>query len=170
MYERCSTASIRAIDTYVGAMIIRLAAPLSALLAVWGCAGAGSADVGYPDGTTLHTMAVEGLNRALPAVQAQWSGHGRPAQSSCRTAGSGPTTKTKSLTPEINWPTGPSSSLPIQTVSAEPGTQGCGGQPARDGVDDVGFITVMVGEISASMPAAHHIRRRCCTSTAPPTC
>ena len=49
-----------------------------------------------------------------------------------------------------NWPTARSSSSPIPTVWAGPGTStaDCCGRPARENIDDVGFINAVVNDIS----------------------
>ena len=44
-------------------MLVRLTALLGVLLALSGCSAAHRAETGFPNGTSVHTMAFGGLNR-----------------------------------------------------------------------------------------------------------
>ena len=51
-------------------MLGRLTALLGVLLALSGCPGAGRTETGFPDGTSLHTMAFGGLDRTYRVYKA----------------------------------------------------------------------------------------------------
>ena len=57
-------------NPYVWCMLVRLIALLGVLLALSGCSGAGRTETGFPDGTSVHTMAFGGLNRSYRVYKA----------------------------------------------------------------------------------------------------
>ena len=50
-------------------MLVRLTALLGVLLALSGCSAAARPQTGFPDGTSLHTMAFGGLDRTYRVYQ-----------------------------------------------------------------------------------------------------
>ncbi|MDT7740437.1 MAG: polyhydroxybutyrate depolymerase, partial [Mycobacterium sp.] len=50
-------------------MLVRLTALLGMLLALSGCSAAARTETGFPDGTSLHTMAFGGLDRIYRVYQ-----------------------------------------------------------------------------------------------------
>ena len=107
--------------------------------------------MGFPDGTSLHTMTFGGLNRSYrvyqPAALAAAaplvvmlhgvSGNGEQAENSY---GWDPLADSAKFV--VAYPDG---------VGRAWNGHGCCGQPARENIDDVGFITAMVGQISAAL-------------------
>jgi polyhydroxybutyrate depolymerase len=132
-------------------MLVRLTALLGVLLALSGCPGAARTETGFPDGTSLHTMTFGGLNRSYrvyqPAALAAAaplvvmlhgaSGNGEQAENSY---GWDPLADSAKFV--VAYPDG---------VGRAWNGHGCCGQPARENIDDVGFITAMVGQISAAL-------------------
>jgi polyhydroxybutyrate depolymerase len=131
-------------------MVVRLTALLGVLLALSGCSAART-QTGFPDGTSVHTMAFGGVNRsyrvyhpaglaaAAPLVVMLHgvSGSGEQAENSY---GWDPLADSAKFV--VAYPDG---------VERAWNGHGCCGQPARENIDDVGFITAMVGEISATL-------------------
>jgi polyhydroxybutyrate depolymerase len=132
-------------------MHVRLIAMLGVLLTVVGCSAAARTESGFPDGTSLHTMAFGGLDRTYrvyrPAGLAASaplvvmlhgvSGSGEQAENSY---GWDPLADSAKFV--VAYPDG---------VGRAWNGHGCCGQPAHENIDDVGFITAMVGQISAAM-------------------
>jgi len=131
-------------------MLVRLTALLGVLLALSGCPGAGRTETGFPNGTSVHTMAFGGLNRTyrvykpagLPAAPLVVmlhgvSGDGEQAENSY---GWDPLADSAKFV--VAYPDG---------VGRAWNGHGCCGRPARENIDDVGFITAMVGQISAAL-------------------
>ena len=106
----------------------------------------------YPDGTTVHTMSFGGLNRSYrvhepPGLSAAAplvvmlhgaTGDGRQAETSYGWDQLADSTKFI-----VAYPDG---------IGRSWNGHGCCGKAARDNIDDVGFITAMVGQISAALP------------------
>jgi polyhydroxybutyrate depolymerase len=132
-------------------MHVRLIAMLGVLLTVLGCSAATRTETGFTDGTSLHTMAFGGLDRtyrvyrpaglaaAAPLVVMLHgvSGSGEQAEN---TYGWDPLADSAKFV--VAYPDG---------VGRAWNGHGCCGRAARENVDDVGFITAMVGQISAAM-------------------
>jgi polyhydroxybutyrate depolymerase len=131
--------------------MVRLAAVLGVLLAISGCAAAGSADLGYRDGASVHSITVGGLNRtyrlyrptalplSAPLVVMLHGGFGNGEQAEKSYGWDQLADSAKFI---VAYPDG---------IGRAWNVHGCCGQPAREGVDDVGFITAMVGQISDSL-------------------
>src|SRR5271156_3525397 len=131
-------------------MLVRLTALLGVLLALSGCPGAARTETGFPDGTSLHTMTFGGLNRSYrvyqPAALAAAaplvvmlhgaSGTGEQAENSY---GWDPLADSAKFV--VAYPDG---------VGRAWNGHGCCGQPARENIGDVGFITAVVGQVSAA--------------------
>jgi polyhydroxybutyrate depolymerase len=132
-------------------MLVRLTALLGVLLALSGCSAPARTEIGFPHGTSLHTMAFGGLDRtyrvyqpaglaaAAPLVVMMHgvSGSGEQAENSY---GWDPLADSAKFV--VAYPDG---------VGRAWNAHGCCGRPARENVDDVGFITAMVGQISAAL-------------------
>ena len=132
-------------------MLVRLTALVGVLLAVSGCSATARNETRFPDGTSLHTMAFGGLDRTYRVYQPAGlaaaaplvvmlhgvSGSGEQAENSY---GWDPLADSAKFV--VAYPDG---------VGRAWNGHGCCGQPARENVDDVGFITAMVGQISAAM-------------------
>lgn len=132
-------------------MLVRLTALLGMLLALSGCSAAARTNAGFTDGTSLHTMAIGGLDRTYrvyrPAGLAATaplvvmlhgvSGSGEQAENSY---GWDPLADSARFV--VAYPDG---------VGRSWNGHGCCGRAARENIDDVGFITAMVGQISAAV-------------------
>jgi polyhydroxybutyrate depolymerase len=134
-------------------MIVRLIALLGVLLALSGCSGKHrTEEPRLPDGTTVHTMAFGGLDRSyrihkpvglagpVPLVVMLHGafGDGEQAENSYgwdQLADSGKFV--------VAYPDG---------IGHTWNAHGCCGKAEQENIDDVGFITTMVGEISAALP------------------
>ena len=132
-------------------MLARLTALLGVLLVLSGCCAAHRVETGFPVGTGVHTMAFGGLDRtyrvhkpaglaaAAPLVVMLHgvTGNGEQAENSY-----GWDSLADSAKFVVAYPDG---------VERAWNGHGCCGRPARDNIDDVGFITAMVGQISAAV-------------------
>jgi polyhydroxybutyrate depolymerase len=133
-------------------MLVRLAALLGFLVALSGCSAAKPAETGFPVGSSVHTMTFGGLDRTYrvykpPGLTAMAPlvvmmhgayGSGEQAESSY---GWDPLADSAKFV--VAYPDG---------VDHMWNGRGCCGRPARENIDDVGFITAMVGQISAALP------------------
>jgi polyhydroxybutyrate depolymerase len=133
-------------------MFVRLTALLGVLLALSGCSGPHRTETRLPDGTTVHTMAFGGLDRSyrvhkptgladpapLVVMLHGAFGDGEQAENSY-----GWDQLADSAKFVIAYPDG---------VGHTWNAHGCCGTAASENIDDVGFITTMVGEIGASLP------------------
>ena len=133
-------------------MVIRLTALLSVLLVLSGCSAAKHTVTGFPDGTSVHTMAFGGLDRSyrvhkppglagpapLVVMLHGAFGDGEQAEESY-----GWDQLADSAKFVVAYPNG---------VGATWNAHGCCGKAASENIDDLGFITTMVGEISADIP------------------
>ena len=134
-------------------MIIRLVALVAALVALSACSApsAGQADAGFPNGTSVHTMTFGGLDRtyrvyqpaglpaSAPLVVMLHGGYGDGAQAE-RSYGWDQLADSAKIV--VAYPDG---------IGRAWNVHGCCGRPARDNVDDVGFITAMVGQIEGAI-------------------
>ena len=133
-------------------MLVRLTALLGVLLALSGCSAPARTQTGFPDGTSLHTMAFGGLDRtyrvykpaglaaaAAPLVVMMHGVYGSGEQAE-NSYGWDPLADSAKFV--VAYPDG---------VGRAWNGHGCCGRPARENIDDVGFITAMVGQISAAL-------------------
>jgi polyhydroxybutyrate depolymerase len=133
-------------------MLVRLSALLGVLLALSGCFGAHRAQTGFPDGTSVHTMAFGGLDRSYrvhkppglagpaPLVVMLHGAFGDGEQAENDYGWDALADSAKFV---VAYPNG---------VGATWNGHGCCGKSERENIDDVGFITTMVGQISAGLP------------------
>jgi polyhydroxybutyrate depolymerase len=133
-------------------MLVRVAALLGVLLVLSGCSGGHRDETPVSGGTSVHTMAFGGLDRtyrlhkppgltaAAPLVVMLHgaSGTGEQAEKSY-----GWDQLADSAQFVVAYPDG---------VGHTWNGHGCCGKAMRENVDDVGFITAMVGQISAGLP------------------
>jgi polyhydroxybutyrate depolymerase len=133
-------------------VFVRLTALIGVLLALSSCSPAKTAEARLPDGTSAHTMAFGGLNRtyrvhkppglaaAAPLVVMLHGafGNGEQAENSY-----GWDQLADSAKFVVAYPDG---------VGSTWNGHGCCGKAALENIDDVGFITAMVGQISTSLP------------------
>jgi polyhydroxybutyrate depolymerase len=133
-------------------MFVRLSALLGVLLALSGCSGGHRDETPIPGGTSVHTMAFGGLDRtyrlhkppgltaAAPLVVMLHgaTGTGEQAEKSY-----GWDQLADSAHFVVAYPDG---------VGHSWNGHGCCGKAMREKIDDVGFITAMVGQISADLP------------------
>src|SRR5271155_1088429 len=133
-------------------MLVRLTALLGVLLALSGCAAAHRAETGFPDGTSVHSMAFGGLNRSYRVHKPP--GLAGPAPLVVMLHGAfGDGEQAES---DYGWdPLADSAKFVVaypDGVGATWNGHGCCGKAERENIDDVGFITTMVGQISADLP------------------
>jgi polyhydroxybutyrate depolymerase len=133
-------------------MLVRLTALLGVLLTLSGCSDAQRGETRFPDGTSLHTMAFDGLDRSYrlhkpPGLTAAAplvvmlhgaTGTGEQAENSY-----GWDQLADSAKFVVTYPDG---------IERTWNGHGCCGKAMRENIDDVGFITAMVGQISAGLP------------------
>jgi polyhydroxybutyrate depolymerase len=133
-------------------VFVRLTALLGMLLALSGCSRGHQPETPLPTGTTVHTMPFGGLDRtyrvhrpagltaAAPLVVMLHGafGDGQQAENSY-----GWDQLADNANFVVAYPDG---------VGHTWNAHGCCGTAAQEYIDDVGFITTMVGEISAAMP------------------
>jgi polyhydroxybutyrate depolymerase len=133
-------------------MLVRLTALLGVLLALSGCSAAHRAETRFPDGTSVHTMAFGGLNRSYRVHKPP--GLAGPAPLVVMLHGAfGDGEQAES---DYGWdPLADSAKFVVaypDGVGATWNGHGCCGKSERESIDDVGFITTMVGQISADLP------------------
>jgi polyhydroxybutyrate depolymerase len=133
-------------------MFVRLTALLGVLLALSGCSGGHRDETPLPGGTSVHTMAFGGLDRtyrlhkppgltaAAPLVVML---HGATGTGELAEKSYGWDQLADSAHFVVAYPDG---------VGHTWNGHGCCGKAMRENVDDVGFITAMVGQISAGLP------------------
>ena len=133
-------------------MLVRVAALLGVLLVLSGCSGGHRDETPFPGGTSVHTMAFGGLDRtyrlhkppgltaAAPLVVMLHgaTGTGQQAENSY-----GWDQLADSAKFVVAYPDG---------IGRSWNGHGCCSRAMRENIDDVGFITAMVGEISADLP------------------
>jgi polyhydroxybutyrate depolymerase len=132
-------------------VLVRLTALLGVLLVMSGCSSAHRAETRLPDGTTVHTMAFGGLERtyrvhkpaglaaAAPLVVMLHGGFGDGEQAENSYGWDQLADSAKFV---VAYPYG---------VGSTWNGHGCCGKAALENIDDVGFITAMVGQISATL-------------------
>lgn len=125
---------------------------LGLLVALSGCSGGHRAETPLPDGTTVHTMAFGGLDRtyrvhkppgltaAAPLVVMLHGAFGDGEQAEDSYGWDQVADSAKFV---VAYPDG---------IGRTWNAHGCCGRAEQENIDDVGFITTMVGEISAAMP------------------
>lgn len=138
-------------------MIARLAALLGVLAAVSACMAhsaqpARPATAQFPDGTSLHTITVGGLDRSYRVYKPA----GLPASAPLVVMlhggfGSGRQAETAYGWDQLADSAKFAVAYPDGIGRAWNTGGGCCGRPGRDGVDDVGFITATVGEIGKAV-------------------
>lgn len=134
-------------------VLARLAALIAALLVVAGCAAPGSAaPPGFGQGTTSHAIATggfdrdyrlyvpEGLPSPAPLVVMLHGGFGSAKQAENSYGWDELADGAKFI---VAYPDG---------VGRAWNATGCCGRPARDGVDDVGFVSAVVKDVAANVP------------------
>jgi polyhydroxybutyrate depolymerase len=133
-------------------MLVRVVALVGVLLVLSGCTGGHHGEAPVPGGASVHTIAFGGLDRTYrvhkppgPAAAAPLvvmmhgaSGTGEQAEKSY-----GWDQLADSAHFVVAYPDG---------VGHTWNGHGCCGKAMRDNIDDVGFITAMVGQISADQP------------------
>jgi polyhydroxybutyrate depolymerase len=136
-------------------MITRLATLLAMLLAVSACLASPrdtAAAPGFPEGRSVHTISAGGLDRSYRVYRPA----GLPASAPLVIMLHGGFGSAEQAERAYGWDQLADSAkfvvaYPDGVVRAWNTGGGCCGRPARDGVDDVGFITAVVGDIS------HHV-------------
>src|ERR1700733_12345363 len=133
-------------------MLVRLTALPGVLLVLSGCSAAHRAETGFPDGTSVHTMAFGGLNRSYRVHKPP--GLAGPAPLVVMLHGAfGDAEQAEN---DYGWdPLADSAKFVVaypDGVGATWNGHGCCGKSERESIDDVGFITTMVGQISADLP------------------
>ena len=136
---------------YRGAVSARLAV-LLALLTVVGCsAPSRAAPQGFTIGSTDHALNFGALHRTYRLYLPDGLPPSAPLVVMLHGGSVVPSTP-KGLTAGTNWPTARSSSSPTPMVKAGRGTRTAAvGRPGRENIDDVGFITAAVNDISANI-------------------
>ena len=133
-------------------MFVRLTALLSVLLALSGCSGGHRDETPLPGGTSVHTMAFGGLDRTYrvhkPAGLAAAAPlvvmlHGATGTGELAENSYGWDQLADSAKFVVAYPDG---------IGRAWNGHGCCGKAMRENVDDVGFITALVGQISAGVP------------------
>jgi polyhydroxybutyrate depolymerase len=136
-------------------MTVRVIAALAAVLVLGGCSwsprGTAQPTADFPDGSSVHTINVGGLDRSyrlhkpagLPAsaslVVMLHGGFGSGEQAE-RAYGWDQLADSEKFV--VAYPDG---------IAQAWNVHGCCGRPSRDGIDDVGFITATVDEIARSV-------------------
>ena len=132
-------------------MLLRLTALVGVLFAMLGCSAAARTDTGFPNGTSVHTMAFGGLDRSYRVYQPAGLAAAAPLVVMLHgVSGSGGQAENS-----YGWdPLADSAKFVVaypDGVGRAWNGHGCCGQAARENIDDVGFITAMVGQISTAM-------------------
>jgi polyhydroxybutyrate depolymerase len=136
-------------------MPVRVVALLAAVLALVGCSstprGTAQPVADFPDGSSVHTINIGGLDRtyrvhkppglpaSAPLVVMLHGGFGSGEQAE-RAYGWDQLADTEKFA--VAYPDG---------IARAWNVHGCCGQPSTEGIDDVGYITSMVDEISRSI-------------------
>jgi polyhydroxybutyrate depolymerase len=126
-------------------MLVRLTALLGVLLALSGCSAAARTETGFPDGTSVHTMAFGGLNRSYRVYQPA----GLAAAAPLVVMLHGVTGNGEQAENSYGWD--PLADWAKFVVAYPDGVErawnghGCCGRSARENIDDVGFITALEG-------------------------
>jgi polyhydroxybutyrate depolymerase len=133
-------------------VLTRLTALLGVLLALSGCSAPHRVETRLPDGTSVHTMAFGGLNRTYRVHKAPGLAAAAPLVVMLHGAfGDG-----EQAERDYGWDQLADSAKFVVAypdgVGATWNGDGCCGKAERENIDDVGFITAMVGQISAALP------------------
>ncbi len=132
-------------------MLVKLTALLGVLLALSGCSAADREQTGFVDGTSLHTMAFGGLDRTYRVYRPA----GLAAAAPLVVMLHGVTGSGEQAENSYGWdPLADSAKFVVaypDGVGQAWNGHGCCGRAARENIDDVGFITAMVGQISGAM-------------------
>jgi polyhydroxybutyrate depolymerase len=133
-------------------MLVRLTTLLGVLLALSGCSAVPRVETGFPDRTSVHIMTFGGLNRtyrvhkpaglsaAAPLVVMLHGAFGNGEQAENSYGWDQLADSSKFV---VAYPDG---------IGRTWNGHGCCGKAAWENIDDVGFITAMVGQISAALP------------------
>jgi len=133
-------------------MCARFIALVGVLLALSGCSGGHRDKTPFPEGTSVHTMAFGGLDRtyrlhkppgltaAAPLVVMLHGATGTGEQAENAYGWDQLADSAKFV---VAYPDG---------IGRTWNGHGCCGKAMRENIDDVGFITAMVGQISADLP------------------
>ena len=131
-------------------MPARLTALLAVLLALSGCSAPARTETGFPDGTSLHTMAFGGLDRTYRVYQPA----GLAAAAPLVVMLHGVSGSDQQAENSYGWdPLADSAKFVVaypDGVGRAWNGHGCLASPPRN-IDDVGFIAAMVGQISATL-------------------
>ena len=131
-------------------MCARFIALVGVLFALLGCSAAARPETGFPDGTSVHTMAFGGLNRSYRVYQPA----GLPATAPLVVMLHGVSGSGEQAENSYGWdPLADSAKFVVaypDGIGQAWNGHGCCGLPASENIDDVGFITAMVGQISAA--------------------
>jgi polyhydroxybutyrate depolymerase len=133
-------------------MCARLIALLGVLLALSGCSGAHRGETPLPRGTSVHTMAFGGLDRTYRLHKPA----GLTAAAPLVVMLHGATGTGEQAEKSYGWDQLADSAHFVVAYPDGVGHtwngHGCCGKAMRENVDDAGFITAMVGQISAGLP------------------
>jgi polyhydroxybutyrate depolymerase len=133
-------------------MLRRLTALLGVLLVLSGCSSAHRVETGFPDGTSVHTIEFGALNRSYRVHKPA----GLPAAAPLVVMLHGGFGNGEQAEEDYGWdPLADSSKFVVAYPDGVGSTwngHGCCGKSAQENIDDVGFITAMVGQISAALP------------------
>jgi polyhydroxybutyrate depolymerase len=132
-------------------VLARLAALLGVLVAMSGCSVSPtrSATPEFPAGTSIHTISAGGLNRSYRVYKPA----GLPASAPLVVMLHGGFGSAEQAEKAYGWDQLADTAkfvmaYPDGVARAWNTGGGCCGRPAREGVDDVGFITTVVGDVS----------------------
>ena len=133
-------------------MFVRLTALLGVLLALSGSSGAHRGETRLPDGTSVHTMAFAGLDRTYRVHKPA----GLTAEAPLVVMLHGATGSGEQAEKSYGWDQLADSAKFViaypDGIGRSWNGHGCCGKAARENIDDVGFITAMVGQIGADLP------------------
>ena len=133
-------------------MFVRLTALLGVLLALSGCSGCHRGETSLPGGTSVHTMAFGGLDRTYRVHKPA----GLAAAAPLVVMLHGATGTGKQAENSYGWDQLADSAKFVVAYPDGIGRSwnghGCCSKAMRENIDDVGFITAMVGQISADLP------------------
>jgi polyhydroxybutyrate depolymerase len=134
-------------------MIIRLVGLLGVLLALSACSAStrGSAEPGFPQGGSVHTISVGGLDRTYRVYKPA----GLPSAAPLVVMLHGAFGSAEQAERAYGWDQLADSAMFViaypDGVGRAWNVHGCCGRPARDNIDDVGFITAMIGQVSGAV-------------------
>jgi polyhydroxybutyrate depolymerase len=133
-------------------MLVRLIGLFGVLLALAGCSSPARTESGFSDGTSLHSMTVGGLDRTYRVHKPA----GLTASAPLVVMLHGATGDGQQAERSYGWDQLADSAKFVMAYPDGIGRSwnghGCCAKAMRENVDDVGFITAMVGQISAGVP------------------